>query len=125
MNDDDYAELFRKLPSGESSGSSWREVAAEFEALGNTLGEVLRRAWRTQGLDSGLGQLRELLTARTDELNRTIDGTPEAAQARHQLARLIEALQAAAERASAEVRPQLLTLLREANAALRRQMDQG
>ena len=54
------------------------------------------------------------------ELNHAIDGSPEAQQARDQLAQLTQSIRAAAERAGNEVRPELLTILRQANAELRR-----
>ncbi len=83
MDDDDFAELFKKLPSRPSSGTSWHDVAAEFQALGKTL------------------------------------GTPEAEQARDQFVRLTESIRAAAERAGDELRPELVTLLRQASASVR------
>jgi hypothetical protein len=120
MNDDDFAELFRKLPSGESTGTSWQDVAAELEALGKTVGEVLRRAW--QGADTGtsLGRLSDVVAAAIDQLNRAVDGTPEAVEARDQLVELRENLRAAVERAGTELRPELLNMLRQANGELRR-----
>jgi ABC-type transporter Mla subunit MlaD len=121
VNDDEFAELFKKLSSGQSTDASWRDVAAEFESLGKTFGEVLRRTWQTQGIDSGLGQLSDLLASAIQELNRTVDGTSEAAQARDQLMHVVESLQRAADRATAELRPELLNMLRRANTELRRQ----
>jgi ABC-type glycerol-3-phosphate transport system substrate-binding protein len=120
MNDDDFAELFKKLPSKPSSGTSWQDVAAEFEALGKTFGDALRGAWQRQDTDARLGGLGELLGSMIQDVNRAIDGTPEAQQARDQLVRLTESIREAAARAGNEVRPELLSLLRQANAELRR-----
>jgi hypothetical protein len=120
VNDDDFAELFKRLSSGQSSGTSWKEVAAEFEALSRTLGDVVRGAWQRQDADSGIGQLREMLSSSIEELNRAVEGTPEAQQARDQLIRVVESVRAAADRAGDEVRPELLRVLRQANAELRR-----
>jgi hypothetical protein len=120
MDDDDFAELFKKLPSRESTGTSWQDVGAEFEALGKTLADALRGAWQRQDTDARLGGLGELLGSMIQDVNRAIDGTPEAQQARDQLVRLTESIRAAAERAGDEVRPELLAMLRQANAELRR-----
>ena len=120
MNDDDFAELFRKLPDGQSTGTSWQDVAAELEALGRTLSEVVRRAWDGTDSGSGMTRLREAVAGAVDELNRAVDGTPEAAQAREQLADIRDNLRTAVERASNELRPELLNMLRQANAELRR-----
>lgn len=120
MNDDDFAELFKKLPSRPSTGTSWQDVGAEFEALGKTLGDALRGVWQRQDTDLGLARLRDSLQSMIQDVNRAIDGTPEALQARDQLVQLTESIRAAAERAADEVRPELQTMLRQANAELRR-----
>jgi hypothetical protein len=120
MDDDDFAELFKKPPRSGSTGTSWEDVGAEFEALGKTLGDALRGAFQRQDSDAGLGRLGDSLQSMIGELNRAIEGSPEAQQARDQLVQLTESIRAAAEKASAEVRPELLTLLRQANAELRR-----
>src|ERR1700682_5744148 len=119
MNDDDFAELFKKLPSRPSTGTSWEDVGAEFEALGKTLGDALRGAWQRQDSEAALGPLRDALRSMIQDANRGIDGTPEAQQARDQLVRLAESLRAAAARAGDELRPELLSMLRQANAELR------
>ena len=61
MDDDDFAELFKKLPSRASTSTSWQDLIAEFEALGKTLGDVLRSTWQRQDQQAGLGRLRESL----------------------------------------------------------------
>jgi hypothetical protein len=119
MNDDDFAELFKNLPSGASTGTSWQDVISEFEALGKTVGDVLRSAWQRQD-DDGLGRLRDSLDYLVKDVNRTIDGTPEAQQARDQFARFASSMREAAERAGDELRPELLSMLRQANAEIRR-----
>ena len=120
MDDDDFAELFKKLGSGPSTGTSWRDVGAEFEALGKTLGDALRGVWQSQDAQAGLGPLRDSLQSMIQQVDRAFDGTPEAQQARDQLARLTESIRAAVARAGEDVRPELLSMLRQANAELRR-----
>jgi len=120
MDDDDFAELFKKLPSGASAGTSWHDLIAEFEALGKSLGDVLRSIWQRQDDEAGLGRLRESLELLIQDVNRAIDGTPEGEQARHQLVRLTGSIRAAAERAGDELRPELVSMLRQANTELRR-----
>jgi hypothetical protein len=120
VNDDDFAELFKRLSSGQSSGTSWQEVAAEFEALSRTVGDVVRGAWQRQDANSAIGRLREMFSSAFQELNQAVEGTPEAQQAREQFARVTESLRAAADRAGDELRPELLRMLRQANDELRR-----
>lgn len=120
MNDDDFAELFKSLPGGRSTGTSWADVAAEVDSLAHTFGEVLRRMWRNPELDSDLAELRKLVDSAITGLNQAVDGTPEAKQAREQLTRLSDSLRDTLERAAADMRPELVKLLRQANAELRR-----
>src|SRR5689334_3602006 len=120
MSDDEYAELFKKLSSGQSTGNTWQDVVDELSALGRTVSEVLRRAFEDTDTASGLSGLRSAVSDALADLNRAVDGTPEASQARDQLVDIRDQLRAAAERASSELRPELLTMLRQANAELRR-----
>ena|SRR5438067_4392538 len=120
MDDEDFAELFKKLPSKSPSDTSWEDVGAEFEVLGKTLGDVLRGAWQRQDADAGLSRLRDSLQSMMQDMNRAVDGTPEAQEARDQLVHVAERIRAAAERAGDELRPELASMLRQANAQLRR-----
>jgi ABC-type transporter Mla subunit MlaD len=120
MNDDDFAELFKQLSSGQSTGSSWQDVRVEFENLARTFSDMFRATWQTQQTDPAMGQVRDMLSDATKQLNDAVDGSPEAQQARDQLLRLSEALTSAVERAGEEIRPELVKLLRQTNAELRR-----
>jgi hypothetical protein len=121
MNDDDFAQLFKKTPPS-SRGASWDDVAEEFQALGKTLGDAVRAAWQRHD-DGELRNLRESLASMIEDANRFIDegvATPEAEQARAQFNRLTESIRQAAEQATEELRPELLRMLRQANAELRK-----
>jgi hypothetical protein len=120
FGDDDYAEFFKKLRSGSSEGSSWQDVANEFGSLTDTLGEVLRSAWKRTDGDTLLGSLRESFRSISEDVNRAAEDNGEAQQARAELTGLVESIRAAAAQAGDDLRPELLKLLREANAQLRR-----
>ena len=120
MNDDDFAELFRKLPSGSSSGTSWQDVGAELGALGKTFGDVLRTAWQRSESDPLVRDMRESVEAAIGDLNNATSGNAETREAREQLARLVESIRGALSQAGDEMRPELVTLLRQANRELRR-----
>src|SRR5215216_6571485 len=95
-DDDEYAELFKKLPSRSSSGTSWQDVAAEFEALGGTLADVLRTAWQRSDGDAVLKGFRESLSSIVEDVNRAAEGSPETQQARNELSHLVESIRGAA-----------------------------
>src|SRR3979490_257644 len=120
LDDDYFGELFKKPPHKPTTETSWQDVGAEFEALGKTLGDVLRGAWQRQDADAGLNRLRDSGQAVIQGMNRAGDGTPEAQEARDRLVEVTERIRAAAARAGDELRPELVTMLRQANAELRR-----
>jgi len=123
MNDDDFDDLLRQLTGGQSTETSWDDVRVELEALARNLGDVLQAAWRGQNGDSTLARLQEMVFSATQQLSDTVDGTPEAQQARDQLVHLANSLNSAIERAGDQVRPELLRMLRQANAELRRRAN--
>jgi hypothetical protein len=123
VNDDEFAELFKKLPERTSGSTSWHEVASEIGALGRTFGELVRSAWEGAEAQSVLGQLRAAVQGAIDDLNHAAGSTEQTRQARDQLTRMAESIRDAAGRAGEDVRPQLLELLRRANAELRRAGD--
>jgi len=123
MKDDDFDELLRQLSSGRAESNSWEDVLGEFQALGRTLEDLLfRKALQVQApdADSILTRLRAALTTATQELNDVVDGTPEAARARDEFRQVTDSLRTAVSRATDEVRPELLRMLRQANGELRR-----
>jgi hypothetical protein len=123
VNDDEYAELFKKLPEGSSSGASWQDVATELGSLGRTLGDLVRGAWESADAQTLLGQFRLAVQGAVEDLNAAAGSTDETRQARDQLSHVAETIREAAARAGDDVRPQLLELLRRANSELRRASD--
>lgn len=123
INDDDFDELLRQLTGGQSTESTWQDVRVELEALARNLGDVLQMALRGQNGDTTLARLQEMFFSATQQLNDAVDGTPEAQQARDQMASLANSLNSAIERAGDQVRPELLRMLRQANAELRKRAN--
>jgi hypothetical protein len=119
MTDDDFAELFKKLPPS-SRETSWQDVASELGALGRTFGDVLRTAWQRSDSDPMVQTLRESVESAIGDLNGAAEGSAETRQARDQLVKLVESIRGAMDKASEEVRPELVTLLRQANKELRK-----
>ncbi|MBV9357490.1 MAG: hypothetical protein JO023_18410 [Chloroflexi bacterium] len=113
MNDDDFKRLFRREP--ERPGSAWEDVLREVSTLGDNLALAVRVTWERD--------MQRSVESLIDGVNRAIDGSttsPEAQQAREQLARVSESVRQAAERTVEDVGPQLLTMLQQANSELRR-----
>jgi uncharacterized phage infection (PIP) family protein YhgE len=126
MNDDEYAELFKKPEQRSSGGATWADVANEFQTLGETLGDAVRAAWQRNESNQHVRELQDSLNSIMEGVAQAIDGgitTPEAKQARDQLAKVAESIRQATEQASKDLRPELISMLRQANAELRRFSD--
>jgi hypothetical protein len=126
MNDDEYAELFKKPEQRSSGGATWADVANEFQTLGETLGDAVRAAWQRNESNQHVRELQDSLNSIMEGVAQAIDGgitTPEAKQARDQLAKVAEPIRQATEQASKDLRPELISMLRQANAELRRFSD--
>jgi hypothetical protein len=119
FNDDEFAELFKKLPS-RTGGTSWQDVGDELGSLGRTFGDLLRNAWQKSENDPVMAEMRETVQRLIDDVRHAADGSAETQQAREQLSRLTAALRDGIARAGDDVRPELIELLRRANAELRR-----
>ena len=125
MHDDEYAELFR--PRKPRADTTWEDIGREFVVMGHTLGDALRVAWQKHATDDQVRGMRDSLTSIADEVNRSVEQgfeTPEGQRAREQLEKLTESIRKALEQTGDELRPELLTLLRQANAELRRMTGQ-
>jgi signal transduction histidine kinase len=126
MNDDEYAELFKKPEQRSSGGATWADVANEFQTLGETLGDAVRAAWQRNESNQHVRELQDSLNSIMEGVAQAIDGgitTPEAKQARDQLEKCAESIRQATEQASKDLRPELISMLRQANAELRRFSD--
>lgn len=120
MNDDDFAELFR-LPQPPKGDTTWADVGREFENLGRTLSDTVRAALRPN--EERVRELQDAFQVIMGDITHALDhgtATPEAERAREQVARLVDSIRGATERSSQELRPELIRLLRQANAELRR-----
>ncbi len=121
--DEEFARLFQK-PQESRRGATWEDVAHELEALGKSLEAAVQAVWQRRENR----ELRDSLESMAQEVNRAIEesvATPEAQQAREQLSRVSESVRVAVERSTQELRPEVLSVLRQINADLRRVADSG
>lgn len=122
--DEEFAKLFKK-PQEPRPGATWEDVAHELEALGKSLGDAVQAVWQRQ---ENRDRVRESLQSMAQEVNRAIEEsvtTPEAQQAREQFSRVTESVRVAVETTTQQLGPEVLSVLRQMNADLRRMADSG
>jgi len=125
--DEEFARLFRK-PQEATPGTTWEDVAHELEALGKSLGDAVRAVWQHQENRERVRGLQRSLQAMVDDVNRAIEEsvtTPEAQQAREQLSRVTESVRVAVETSTKDLGPDVLSVLRQMDADLRRMAHPG
>ncbi len=125
--DEEFARLFQK-PQESRRGATWADVAHELEALGKSLEAAVQAVWQRRENRERARELRDSLESMAQEVNRAIEesvATPEAQQAREQLSRVSESVRVAVERSTQELGPEVLSVLRQINADLRRVADSG
>ncbi len=125
--DEEFARLFQK-PQELRPGTTWEDVAHEFEALGKSLEAAVQAVWQRRENRERARELRDSLQSMAQEVNCAIEesvATPEAQQAREQLSRVSESVRVAVERSTQELGPEVLSVLRQINADLRRIANSG
>ncbi len=125
--DEEFANLFKKPPESRP-GAAWEDVAHELEALGKTLGEAVQALWQRQENRERARELEDSLKTMAQQVNRAIEESvtmPEAQQAREQFSRVTESVRVAVETTTQELRPEVLSVLRQMNADLRRLAGSG
>lgn len=108
--------------TGPSMEDSWREVGRQFESLGKGIADAFRAA-------AGTEQAKEMKVGLETMINdigkaiRDASETPEGQKLREETNRTVEALRTAGEKTVREVRPQVITALKQLNEELQKLVD--
>jgi hypothetical protein len=105
----------------ETTGDSWEEIGGQFRELGESLAAAFRSAWQDEANRERMQQMRTGLEAMVEEVSGAIhDGasTPEAQQIKDEMKKVASTLRETGEEKVQEVRPHLLSALRQVNEHL-------
>jgi len=125
MTDDTRSSEEKK--TSETAAEALHEVGKQFQALGESLAAALRVALDTPENRQRTQDLRAGVEAMVNEVERAIEETGESAQGqkvRSQAARVAESVRDASEQTIQEVRPHLVSALRQLNDELQRLIRQ-
>ena len=107
-------------------GDAWEDVGKQFQTLGESLAKAFRAAWaneqnqqRVQEMRSGL----ELIVRNVDQAIQDTASSPEGQKIKSEASRAAESLRTATEKTAQEVRPHLVSALRQANEELQKFID--
>lgn len=103
--------------AGPSMDDSWREVGKQFEALGQGIAQAFRSAASTEQAK----EMKTGLEAMVKDIGRAIRDaaeSPEGQKVREETNRTVESLRTAGEQTVREVRPQVISALKQLNDEL-------
>lgn len=123
MNESTTNQAGQKPPS---ANDSWQEVGRQFQALGQSLAAAIRVSLdnvearqRMQGMQDGIeAMVKDIDRAMTDAVT-----SPEGQKVKAEAQKAADSLKAAGEQTVQEVRPQLVTALKQVNDELQRMIS--
>ena len=113
-------------PGNASYNEGWQEVGRQFKALGESLAAALRAGWENEENRTRLQDMQTGLESLVSEVGQAIQETVESPEAGHVKAEAQKAANTVAgvlDETTAEVRPQLVSALRQVNSELQKVID--
>ncbi len=107
----------------QATGEAWQEVGKQFQTLGESLAAAFRAAWHNESNRQRLGEMKSGLESIVDEVGKAVKEVavlPETQQARDEAGKVLKSVQVAGEQTIQEVRPQLVSALRQINDELQK-----
>jgi vacuolar-type H+-ATPase subunit I/STV1 len=106
-----------------ASSEAWQEVGQQFQALGESLAAAFRTAWHDEENRRRVQEMQAGLEAMVKEVGQAIKESaakPQVQQVKGEAQKAAESLRAASEQTAQEVRPHLLSALRQLNDELQK-----
>ncbi len=106
---------------GQPANDAWQEVGRQFQVLGESLAAAFRASSQNEAYRVNLHAMQSGLKDMIKNIDKAIDeamSSPEGQQARVEAQRAAESLRAAGEQTVQEIRPHLLSALKEVNDEL-------
>jgi hypothetical protein len=104
--------------SAQSSADAWKEVGAQFQALGAGLATAFKTAWTNEENKRHMKEMQSGLESMVNELGAAIKAgatSPEAKQVKQEAEKTLGTFRNAGEKTVQEVRPTLITALHQLN----------
>jgi ABC-type transporter Mla subunit MlaD len=124
MTDEQNTSNHEDSQSAQEEG--WQEVGRQFQTLGESLAAAMRSAWENEGNHKRLDEMHNGLASMVDQVGQAIKDTassPQAQQAKVEAEKAVNSFSNAVEQGAQEVRPQLISALRQVNTELQKLID--
>jgi hypothetical protein len=106
-----------------STNEAWQEVGKQFQALGESLATAFRAAWTDEQNRKRVQDMRQGVEQMLNDVGKALDETaksPQMQQARTEAKRAAESMRVAGEQTYQELRPQIVSALRQLNTELQK-----
>ena len=106
-----------------SASDPWQEVGKQFQTLGESLATALRATWNDEQNRKRVQEMQKGVESMLNDVGKAIDETaksPHVQQAKTDAQKAAESLRTASEQTMQEVRPHLVSALRQLNEELQK-----
>lgn len=110
-------------PDATDAGEAWREVGAQFQKLGESLGAAVRAAWTDPEVRRHAQQAQNGLEAMAQEVGKVVSEMAESPELKEATRSAAKTLRTAGEETVQVVRPHLVEALRQLNSELQKLVD--
>ena len=124
MNDEQNTQ--QQEPKNQPPSDVWQEVGRQFQILGETLAAAFRTSWNDEENRKRMQAMQGSLENVVREIDLGLQNaaqSPEAQRARGEAKRAAESLRQAGEQTVQDLRPHLLTALKDVNDELRKMVN--
>ena len=108
------------------SHDQWHEVGQQFQTLGETLAKAVRTAWHDENNRRRVQEMKSGLEAMLTDLGKAMDETsksPQMQQVKSEAQRAAESFRLASEKTAQDMRPHILSALRQLNEELAKMVN--
>lgn len=126
MSDENPQDNSRANTNQPGSEEAWHEVGRQFQQLGDSLSQAFRTAWQDEKNRQTVEEMRGGLEALVKQVGDVIHenaGSEEGHKLKEEAVKAAHNLRDAGEQTVQEVRPQLVTALRQVNIELQKLID--
>ncbi len=106
-----------------SSGEAWQEVGKQFQTLGESLATAFRTSWNDEQNRKRVQDMRQGVEQMLNDVGKALDDTaksPQVQQAKTEAKKAAESVRTASEQTYKELRPQIVSALRQLNEELQK-----
>ena len=113
-------------PAQEQAQEPWSEVGQQFAHLGESIAQAFTTAWKDEGTQGFMQQMREGLEKMAGSIAGAVDNaahSPEGQKFREEAEKAVTSAATAGKQTVETMRPQLLSALEQLNVKLREMLD--